>query len=110
MTAPTWYYTDASGRVVRRDNADGSYESRLVSDAEVAAWIGAGNKPGAFVPPPKPPKTTMPMPPARVANVNPANNHSPVRPAAVAPPAAPVNNNKIKATAPLAAGNGTQAG
>jgi hypothetical protein len=38
-----WKYTNDSNTVVARTNADGSYESRLVS--AIADWIAEGNTP-----------------------------------------------------------------
>jgi hypothetical protein len=40
-----WQYTDDSNTAVVRVNADGSMESRLVSSADIQAWLAVGNTP-----------------------------------------------------------------
>ncbi len=46
-----WIFANPEGTVANRANDDGSIDSRSILDPEIAAWIAAGNTPGAYVPP-----------------------------------------------------------
>ena len=49
-----WRWADNEHRVVIRDNADGSQDSRGIHDAEVQDWLNHGNipsEPSADLPP-----------------------------------------------------------
>lgn len=41
----TWRFIDKARQIVHRDNPDGSYDSRHVSDAEYRTWLGNGGIP-----------------------------------------------------------------
>ena len=46
-----WTYADPRNGAANRLNPDGSLDSRLVDDPELAAWIALGNEPAPYAPP-----------------------------------------------------------
>lgn len=62
-----WTFSDKTGAAVFRISEDGCYESRSINDAEVQAWLSAGNEPLPYVPPPPAPITAVTMRQARLA-------------------------------------------